>query len=125
MKPKSIKSLTKDFLKSKGYVPSDIYIAPYTKVKGFLYIVCDDAYSSIFKVGKTTNMNRRLEEYNSTRPIPSVYPLYISRVYEDYTQAEKDLLNYIASNNIQPIEGRLEWFNIKELPFVKKWFEEN
>jgi len=83
-----------------------------TNTKGYIYLIRDTAYPLHIKVGKTTNLYKRLRYYNEHKPYPSAKYSYISRVFGNKDEAEKKILAYLY-NHIEPTTFRNEWFEVK------------
>jgi hypothetical protein len=51
--------------------------------RGFMYILYDDIFPEYIKVGRTSDVHKRLLGYNSDKPFRTARMLYVSCLFED------------------------------------------
>lgn len=94
----------------------------YVERRGFIYIVFDEIFPEYIKVGRTTDVQRRLQTYNSDKPFKTSRMLYVSRLFLDQNQTEKAILEYLYSVTAPTTLSR-EWFLIEHLDLIKETIE--
>lgn len=87
-------------------------IPPRVTTKGYLYLIASATFQNYIKIGKTIEPHKRLCQYNSYNPNNDFGYIYISQVFDDYTDAEDELLLRLRRQNIKPMYNR-EWFDIQ------------
>lgn len=91
---------------------SDFVVPPlekYTDKRGFMYILKNDAFPGYIKVGRTSNIKRRLDGYNSDSPYKVAKMCYISDMFEDVNETERKILQYLYDETAPTTLSR-EWF---------------
>ena len=87
--------------------------------RGFIYIVLDRVFPNFCKIGRTSNMYKRLQDYNCNKPYPSAYVYAISKEFADADEVEKAILRYMYSIT-SPTTYKEEWFSMEYLPNLEK-----
>jgi hypothetical protein len=80
--------------------------------RGFLYLIVSPTFPNIVKIGKSIELQKRLSQYNAYNPNNDFAFTYISDVFDDYTEAESQVLESLARMNIKPCYNK-EWFDIQ------------
>ena len=77
---------------------------------GFLYIIKEaNGQSGWYKVGKTTDPERRLKQYNSSYPTDKMYYTFVSEKIYNLAKAEQELLVFLRE--IRSLKmSKKEWF---------------
>lgn len=92
------------------------YVVPplekYTDRRGYMYILYDSIFPDFIKVGRTSDVKKRLQGYNSDKPYPTAKMLYISELFENVHDVERKILAYMYDLT-QPTTLSKEWFEIK------------
>jgi hypothetical protein len=91
---------------------------PRPSVKGYLYIIISSTFPEYCKVGKSIDVASRLNQYNSYNPYNTFIFYFISNLFEDYTEAENEVLESLRQQNIYPKHGS-EWFDISHKDLIK------
>lgn len=100
-----------------GLDPAKYSVPPLPKqvdTRGFIYIVLDKAFPEHFKIGKTTDMAKRLMAYNSDRPYKTVSVHMISNMFTDVDDTESRILKALYTKT-PPTTFSREWFPIEFL----------
>lgn len=105
---------TKSF---KDYVVSEL--PKIVDTRGFIYIVQDSVFPDFFKIGRTSDMVKRLTAYNSDKPYPSTNVTFITREFKNCTEVESKILDYLYKHT-SPTTFKKEWFLIEHLPIAKE-----
>lgn len=87
------KELTDFDIRNYEVPPLDRYVDR----RGFMYILYDEMFPEYIKVGRTSNVFRRLVGYNSDKPFPTAKMLYISKIFENSKETERKILDYMYS----------------------------
>lgn len=90
----------------------DFTVQPLVDRRGYLYILHDKAFPDYIKVGRTTDVRKRLIGYNSDKPFPTARMLYISKLFDDANDVERRILEYMYDNT-PPTTLTREWFEIE------------
>jgi len=80
--------------------------------RGFIYMVHDCTEPDYIKIGRTSNLHKRLLAYNSNRPRNSVQLVAVTEMFQDAVEVEARILTTI--NNFfeaVPSKGTTEWFS--------------
>jgi len=72
-------------------------------MSGYIYIIINPTWTDYIKLGRTKNLNKRLNDYQISSPFRD-YQMY----YSSYTNDLGIIENYFRTN----IEGNFEWFKI-------------
>ena len=88
--------------------------------RGYIYLVEDSAYPTFIKVGRTNDLKKRLQAYNSDRPFNSCRYTDISAAFTDVILAESMILEKLYEE-IPPTTFKKEWFEAKHLDLIKEW----
>jgi len=88
--------------------------------RGYLYLLVDSAYPEYIKIGKTASPRKRLQTYNSDRPIATCRFINISELFLNCTTVEKVILTQVHLD-IQPIGKSTEWFAIEHKQTLIDW----
>ena len=105
------------------YVDLSVYcIEKETDRRGFLYILYDEIFPEYIKVGRTSDVQKRLLGYNSDKPYRTARMLYVSGMFEDQNEAEKTILDYLYSVT-SPTTLSREWFMKEHLETIKETIE--
>jgi len=78
---------------------------------GFMYILFDSSFPSLIKIGCTTDAQVRLHYYNKDKPIDTCSYVYMSKLFPNVFETEKNILNNIQVY-AQPEAGKKEWFPV-------------
>lgn len=92
-------------------------IDKYVESRGWIYLVQDDAFQGFVKIGRTSNMYKRLLDYNADKPFPTTKVHSMSERFDDVIHVEKKILEYLY-REIQPTTFRKEWFEDKYLSMI-------
>lgn len=87
-------------------------IDPLTKIidkRGYIYIGVDSVFPNHFKIGRTGDLSKRLQQYNSDKPYPTFNYIIISTLFTDCIYAEKKILDSLYKQ-ISPTTLKYEWF---------------
>lgn len=90
--------------------------------RGFMYILYDDIFPEYIKVGRTSDVHKRLLGYNSDKPFRTARMLYVSCLFEDQNEVEKTVLDYLYSVT-SPTTLTREWFLVEHLELIKETIE--
>lgn len=63
------------------------------KMQGYIYVVGNPAWDGYFKIGRTINMQRRLDSYQTGSPHRDYKLHYLSAILNDLLAAEKRIYN--------------------------------
>ena len=105
--------------------PETYYIPPLIKEtdkRGFMYIVKDTAYPTVFKIGRTNNPVVRIKKYNSDKPFKTASFHLISKPFKDVHMIEDIILENIYEKSEATALTR-EWFPIEYLEFAISWIK--
>jgi len=100
-------------------------LEPFEKVidrRGYLYIVEDSAFPEFIKVGRTSDLKRRLQDYNGHKPFNSSRYVIVSKAFVDVIAAEAMVLEKLCEV-IPPTTFKKEWFAIEHRDTLEKWIE--
>lgn len=90
--------------------------------RGFMYILYDEIFPDYIKVGRTSDVQKRLLGYNSDKPYRTARMLYVSSLFTDQNQTEKAVLDYLYSVT-QPTTLSREWFMYEHINTIKETIE--
>ena len=94
------------------------YVVPsYVDRRGYMYILFDRVFPDFIKVGRTSDVRKRLMGYNSDKPFPTARMLYISKLFEDVNDTERKILEYMYDNTAPSTLSR-EWFEIEHKQMI-------
>ena len=79
---------------------------------GYLYVIKSIHPKGFIKVGKTSNLERRLKSYNSSFPEDVIIYHYISEVVYNLSEAEQELIDFSITRK-GSIRYKMEWFKGK------------
>ena len=82
-----------------------------------MYILFDRVFPDFIKVGRTSDVRKRLMGYNSDKPFPTARMLYISKLFEDVNDTERKILEYMYDNTAPSTLSR-EWFEIEHKKMI-------
>lgn len=91
--------------------------------KGYIYIVLDKAFPKHFKIGRTTDLSKRLSAYNADKPYPSTYVYVVSREFEEVSIVEKSIIKKLYQETPSTTFSK-EWFLIDYLELAIDLIEE-
>ena len=74
---------------------------------GFIYILYDNTFPELIKIGCTTNLDSRLYHYNKNKPVDTCKYIYISTEFDKVFKIEKNILKQIKKFT-RPIDNRKE-----------------
>lgn len=100
----------------------DYSVPVYKELRGYMYILRDDIFPEYIKVGRTSDIRKRLQGYNSDKPYPTAKMLFISRLFEDVNEVERKILQYLYDNT-SPTTLSREWFEYKHIDKIKDIIE--
>ena len=98
-------------------------VEKYIERRGWIYIVTDSAFPDHVKIGRTSDMTKRMTNYNEGKPFPSTRVHCMSDKFDNVIQVEKKILEYLYKI-IEPTTFRKEWFEIKHLNLLVEVIEE-
>ena len=81
----------------------------YIEQRGYIYLLRDKVFPDHIKIGRTSNLQKRLAAYNADKPYPTTSVICISRLFENAIFAEKKILEYLYENT-EPTTFTKEWF---------------
>ena len=84
----------------------------YIEKRGWIYIILDSVYPDHLKIGRTSDLGKRLTNYNTLKPFPTASVLCISGPYPDVILVETKILDYLYTNT-RPTTFKKEWFEIQ------------
>jgi len=102
--------LSKFDLRSFKVPPLEKYI----EHRGYMYIVFNSLYPKHIKIGRTADAFKRLQQYNSDAPFPTAKMLYISKMFNNVVEIERQILDYLYSCT-SPTTLSKEWFEIEHM----------
>ena len=79
-------------------------------VQGWIYIAVDSKFPEFIKIGRTSDMVKRLAQYNADKPYPTVSLYAISHRFPDVVAVERKLLNILQNQFTNP-PRKTEWFS--------------
>lgn len=85
--------------------------------RGFLYLIVSPTFPNIVKIGKSIELQKRLSQYNAYNPNNDFAFTYLSKIFDDYTEAESNVLETLARMNIKPCYNK-EWFDIQHYELI-------
>ena len=92
------------------------------ETRGWIYVLEDSAFPGYIKIGRTTDLERRIKAYNDSRPYPSVSVTVVSKQFKDVLVAERLLLESLYRRfNVAP--KKLEWFGEEALENILELLE--
>lgn len=94
---------------------SDRCIPKYIETRGFIYLAADSKFPNFFKVGRTTNAAKRLDEYNTDRPFPTIQYLWVSQMLSNALQKERHIMDTLQAIEATTACGKREWVHIQHL----------
>lgn len=100
----------------------DYTVPAYKELRGYMYILRDDIFPEYIKVGRTSDVKRRLQGYNSDKPYPTARMMYISKLFDDVNEVERKVLQYLYDNT-SPTTLSREWFEFKHIDKIKNIIE--
>jgi len=93
------------------FSPED-YIVP-TDTRGFIYMVHDYTEPAFIKVGRTTDMQKRILNYNGNRPKNPVQIVAITAMFQDCIEVERRIFLALSAYHEKiPTKGTREWYDI-------------
>jgi len=101
----------------------------YTDRRGFMYILKDETFPEYIKIGRTSDLYKRLGQYNADKPFRTARMLYVSSIFANVNEVERRILSYMYDNTA-PTTLSKEWFMIEHLQklidiVTKAEFKEN
>ncbi len=102
---------------------SDYAIEPLPKVvdkRGYIYLIKDSSFPTVFKIGRTISLETRLLKYNSDKPFKTAFYYKISKAFMDVHSVEKTILEQIYKVT-NPTSLTKEWFYIEHLALAEEW----
>lgn len=91
--------------------------------EGFIYIVIDKVFPDFIKIGRTTDLTKRMSSYNANKPYDTARVYLISKKFSNVLEVEKEILR-VLYENIEPTTFRLEWFERKHLQLIEEIIRE-
>ena len=94
-----------------------------------LYFICmpliDDEHTYIMKVGKASNIHKRMIQYKSMNPLGMHYANYNTLILPEMELrlAELRCHNFLAQFSVGVVEGTTEWFIIENEKWQEQLFE--
>lgn len=106
--------LEKDFNPDRYVVP----VEPKEKdTRGFIYVVRDNKYPDIVKVGRTQDLIKRVKQYNVDRPFEDVEPILCTRLLSNADLIEKHIKNRLVRDH-SSVGKSQEWFPVGVLQII-------
>ena len=94
--------------------PTNIFCVPptpkYIEHRGYMYLVRSSAFPDHIKIGRTADLSKRLQAYNSDQPFNTFQPILVSHLFPDVLEVEAKILSYLTLNLISPTTLKHEWF---------------
>ena len=78
---------------------------------GYMYIVFDSAFPEYIKIGCTTQIGKRLQQYNGNRPLDTCSYVYRSKLLVNILSVEAIILQRI-NTYAHSTPNRKEWFSV-------------
>jgi len=100
-----------------------IPLPKYVDQRGFIYLVRSSAFPGFIKIGRTSDMNKRLTAYNSDTPYNAASLVLISECFMNVIEVERRILHYLYQNTT-PTTYRKEWFDIGVMDMMVKCIKE-
>lgn len=98
-------------------------IPKYIERRGFIYIMQNKYYPEIFKIGRTTNLPKRLLAYNENQPSVTTKVIAVSNMLENCHYVESRILAWFKKE-VEPIQYKKEWFDIKYMDKAIEFIED-
>ena len=86
----------------------------YIEKRGWIYIIQDSVYPEHIKIGRTSDLGKRLRNYNEAKPFPTARVTCISGPYPDVILVETKILDHLYSCT-NPTTFRNEGFEFQHL----------
>ena len=86
----------------------------YIECRGFIYIIQDSAFPGFFKLGRSQSLKKRLMQYNSDRPFPTVRYSVFSTMFADVHTVEEKILEKLYEET-PPTTFSREWFTLAHI----------
>jgi len=80
--------------------------------RGYLYLVQNKNYPELIKFGRTIDLHKRLQAYNSDQPEPNVSVIAVSCLLSNANIAEEKIIAYMRQI-CSPVGYTKEWFDVK------------
>jgi hypothetical protein len=94
-----------------GFSPES-YTVP-LDTRGYIYMVHDYTDPDFIKIGRTTNLHKRVTSYNTDRPRNSVQIVAVTGLFSDAVEVEKRIFSSINTyHEAVPSKGTKEWYEI-------------
>lgn len=85
--------------------------------RGFMYIVKNSKFPDLFKIGRTTDLGKRLSGYNEGMPMTLTKCHIISILFKDVHFIESRILRALR-DVAEPLQLRREWFGIEHMEYA-------
>ena len=92
-------------------------IPPLPKVidtRGYLYILTDTVFDGYFKIGRTIDLNKRLQLYNADKPFRTTFVHAVSKPFHNAQEVESKVIKAMYKVT-SPTTFSKEWFLIEHL----------
>jgi hypothetical protein len=97
---------------------------PRPTTRGYLYAIFSPTFPNHIKLGKSIEPSKRFLEYNNYNVNADWEFKYISqKVFEDYTEAETELIKRLADMEHYPIYNK-EWYDSKHTQLIIRLIQE-
>lgn len=97
---------------------SPYIVPPLPKIvdnRGYIYILSDTTFWEYFKIGRTTDMHKRLQAYNTDKPYKTTFLHAISTPFHNAVDVEAKIIKAMYKVT-SPTTFSKEWFEISHLP---------
>ena len=92
-------------------------IEKYVEKRGWIYVVKDTAFSEFVKIGRTSNMYKRLADYNADKPHSTTVVVGMSEEFTNVIHVEKKIVDHLYKT-IEPTTFKKEWFHVDNLGLI-------
>lgn len=105
---------------------SEFVVPPLPKpidTRGYIYIITDTVYLDYFKIGRTIDVNKRLQTYNSDKPFKSTSIYAVSLPFHNAVEVESKIVKAMYKVT-SPTTFSKEWFLIDYLDHAVELIKE-
>lgn len=101
-----------------SFSADDYTISKYIERRGFMYIMKDELFPDAIKIGRTTDLVKRLSFCNANRPHNTAKVYAISKPFVNVHVVEQQILLNIYEE-FSAISTHKEWFHLDALPLCE------
>ena len=84
----------------------------YVEKRGYIYVIRDKVFPDFIKIGRTSNISKRLMAYNTDKPYPTTELVCISEMFANVIEAEGKILERMYKET-NPTTFKKEWFKVE------------